>query len=93
MARSASRPATSVLVLLQVERKSARARACKDRRRVGGVGGGVAITRWEISLVGVAGADGMMDVDARRRESPTERGMSSRYLVEIGTHLVWVVKE
>ena len=72
VAHSASRPATSALVLLQVGRKRARARACRGRR-VGGVRGGVVIMRCEISTVGIAGADGMMDVDARRRESPAER--------------------
>lgn len=54
--RSLSRPATSVS-LLHVERSRARARTCRERRDVGGVGGGVAITRCEISDVGVTGDD------------------------------------
>jgi hypothetical protein len=57
IARSSSRPATWVLSLLHVERSSARARACRERRDVGGVGGGVAIARCEISGVGVVGDD------------------------------------
>ena len=66
-ARSVSRPAISALSLLQVERSKARARAWRGRRDVGGVGGGVAITRCDISGVGVAGDDPRVDIDVCRR--------------------------
>lgn len=63
-ARSESRPAISVAELLQVARRSARARACTGMSEFGGVGGGVASVSCAISAVGVAGT--IADVEARR---------------------------
>lgn len=61
--RSSFLPAMLV-ELLQVGRSRARARACKGIRMVGGLGGGVASERSPSFVVGVAGVDGSVDVDA-----------------------------
>jgi hypothetical protein len=76
-ARSAARPAISMLELLQVDRRRARARAWRGSKDVGGVGGGVEITSLEISVVGVAGGRDATDA-FRRRAKGEDKNIEKR---------------